>query len=326
MPKSLSAINEDLNELMAKLNMNSAGSCDDDAIGAAENDDSDSTEQRLEEDARRMAADDRCYDGLWLAGGHMGMMVGLSSEDFERDQLEEYLEEVSDGDISGTMDDHFIRIEGVPLEQIAAKLRKRNLCIASGVLRRMAEGDFPVRIRITRLSDEGTSMEEILKLKQQGNGAFASGKYQDAIESYKEALFLFPHDMFIAPIDEMKEVVTILSNEAECELRLERPDDVCQTATDALLFDGDHEKTRIRRAKAELAFFLQGKSLAHLVQARFDLQNVIDCHTTSTGIDKARKLKKEADSLLEKEMIKYREENPTGDFDIKVRFLNSTCW
>lgn len=285
------------------------------------------TEEELEDDNRRMAADDRCYDGLWLAAGHNGMMASITEFDFERKQMEDYLDEVKDGITGGTINDHFVKLGGVPLEEIGAVLQERELSVASGVLRRMAEGICPTRIRITRLSNQGTDIEEVRSLKQRGNQAFASKKYHDAIEMYDEALFLFPFEMYISPIEEMEEIVTILSNKAECELRLERLDDCCNTATDALLFDGDHEKTRIRRAKAELAKFSNGSSLAHLVQAMNDLKVILEYPAVTTaGANAARKLNKEAAVLLEQERVKYMKEEPGGDFEFKVHFLRSTCW
>ena len=55
--------------------------------------------------------------------------------------------------------------------------------------------------------------------------------------------------LFVGRIDQISELVTILSNKSECLLRKYQYEEAIKVATDALIFQSDHLKSRIRRAK-----------------------------------------------------------------------------
>ena len=112
----------------------------------------------------------------------------------------------------------------------------------------------PPIVRITRVSEK--EMSEMMQTKRKGNDLFVAGKFEEAYETYQDALTCVCNHMFyIAPTDQVAEVVNILSNQAECSLRLHNYDDAAITATDALVLNSDHDKSRIRRAKAELSLY-----------------------------------------------------------------------
>ena len=77
-------VKNDLEELMSKLKMDST---------ELDNEQFDSNDDDEEAEARLMAICDECHDGLWLADGHDGMMIELSSADFEVNQMDDYLDE-----------------------------------------------------------------------------------------------------------------------------------------------------------------------------------------------------------------------------------------
>jgi hypothetical protein len=173
---------------------------------------------------------------------------------------------------------------------------------------------------------DSSKREEILELKRKGNQAFQETKYREAVELYEDALLCFDPNMFVGPISDMNELVTILSNTAECHLRLEQYNDAGSMATDALMLDASHEKTRIRRAKAELALHKEG-SFISLIQANLDLQEVLDGpNPSAAAIDKANKLLKEVNSELDREEKRMLSKNPNADWAFIVRQMKVTCW
>ena len=91
--------------------------------------------------------------------------------------------------------------------------------MASGVNRRFVEETTPSRIRIQKFLEE-LEMKPLLEHKKQGNEMFGKKQYQDAIDLYDKALMIIP-EMYVGPYDQAEQIVAILSNKAECELRLE---------------------------------------------------------------------------------------------------------
>lgn len=127
----------------------------------------------------------------------------------------------------------------------------------------------------------------------------------------------------------MDEVVKILSNQAECQLRLCEYKDAARLATDALILDSDHEKSRIRRAKAELELYkIDRESLAYLVQAKHDLEEVLNSSDSSiSGHRTSKTLLVQTHELLDRERQRYEEESrPDTDFKFDVLLLRSKCW
>lgn len=153
------------------------------------------------------------------------------------------------------MEEDFISLNfhhspGDDMYRLKQSLFDRNLHLADGVLRRHFEETPPSSIQIECL--EELEMKEMLEIKQRGNEMFEKGEYEGAIELYEQALFEVCC-MFVGPKDQVEQIVAILSNQAECQLSLHLYRDAGETATNALIYMGYHDKYRIRRAKAGLA-------------------------------------------------------------------------
>jgi tetratricopeptide (TPR) repeat protein len=274
-----------------------------------------------------MTQDDRCWDGNWLAGGLNLMFVGLNSDEFCQNQMTEFLEEKDEATIGGVLQEEheFLTLPLDGDEDAWAKmhiriLRPRKLHLAGGAIRSFTDGTCPPRIRIRKLDSE--EMEELLEHKKLGNQAFSSKEFEKAIEHYDDALIVVLLDMFVAPVEQINTIVSVLSNKAECELRLKRYKDAGCTATHALMFDNDHEKSRLRRAKAELAM----AGLPYLVQAQVDLQEIVENLYSKAGVKEAKELLNQLDEILDMEKKSKLNQDPDFDYYFYVRMLKSKCW
>eukprot|EP00956_Cyclotella_meneghiniana_P006850 scaffold9209_cov22-Cyclotella_meneghiniana.AAC.2 len=91
------------------------------------------------------------------------------------------------------------------------------------------------------------------------NQKFMTGMFKEAFDSYKKALDCVAiYDFYVAPLN------------------------AARVATNALILDSDHEKSRIRRAKAELELYrIDPGSLIYLVQAKHDLEEVLNSYDSS---------------------------------------------
>ena len=272
-----------------------------------------------------MAQDDRCWDGNWMTSGLNLMFVGLTSDDFCQNQMTEFLDEKEDGGGVLQEEHEFLTLPLDGDEDAWAKmhiriLRPRQLHLAGGAIRSFTDGTCPPRIRIRKLNSK--EMEELLEHKKLGNQAFSSKEFETAIEHYDDALIVVPLEMFVAPVEQINTIVSVLSNKAECELRLKRYEDAGCTATDALMFDNNHEKSRLRRAKAELAI----AGLPHLVQAQVDLQEIVENLYSKAGVKEAKELLNQLDEILDMEKKCKLNQNPDFDYDFYVRMLKSRCW
>jgi tetratricopeptide (TPR) repeat protein len=97
---------------------------------------------------------------------------------------------------------------------------------------------------------------EVDRLKDAGNLEFSSGNYEKALEKYSACLDLeVPKDVQIV----------LLSNSAECWLRLREFQKALESASAALLVDEKHVKSLLRSAKAK-------KGLNMFKSAKVDLQ------------------------------------------------------
>jgi len=136
------------------------------------------SESRIDEDL--MAQDQRCWDGNWLVDGYNGMFIKLNNEDFMEAQLAEFQRDQESGRILKQADEFLILdhiIGSDRLEENWAKiqlefLRPRNLHVADGVVRRVAEGNCPHRLRIRRIPKD--EWIKVLEFKQEGNTAFGA--------------------------------------------------------------------------------------------------------------------------------------------------------
>jgi len=277
----------------------------------------------------KMVEDDRCWDGNWLADGCIGMFIRLSEENFCEEELELYLEEQKEKGERLSTSNHrfkdafvFLPTEGDELGWTRLKdqiLKPRKLHVANGVIRMFLHGGCPPRIRIQKLEPE--EMEELLDQKKLGNQAFSNHEYEKAIQHYEEAL-LYSNDLYVAPIDQVDEIVNILSNQAECYLRLKNYKDAGKAATDALMFNSNHVKSRLRRAKAEIAI----THVSYLAQAEVDLQNILTDHCSKGGVKQVKEYLTKVEGLLDTERKKFEKQKPDSDWDTYLRVLKSTCW
>jgi hypothetical protein len=103
---------------------------------------------------------------------------------------------------------------------IAEFLNRRDLHLACGVFHLFLIGTHPSKIRISRM--DPIEMEGLLRHKKLGNEAFAKKDYERAIECYDDALGAVLTDLYVSPKDQVKEVIDVLSNQAECHLRLKQ--------------------------------------------------------------------------------------------------------
>jgi len=286
---------------------------------------------------REMAKQDACFDGSWIYDGHCGMMIGLDSPDFMEIQYEDFVDE-KEQDPSLDVKEEFVSLEFVDreseedLSRLFQSLRERNLFVTNGVLRRFVEDMAPTRIRICRLHEE-LELKPMMELKQRGNEMFGKKKYQDAIDLYDEAVVFVADDMYIGPCDHIELIVNVLSNKAECELRLGMYYEAGNTATDALVFM-EHEKARIRRAKAGLAIAKKRdedkleSSVADLLQAKKDLEEVLDPKNDCTLAAKeaCQKLMPNIENELNRWKIALLEKRPKLDWDLYVRMIRCNFW
>lgn len=271
-----------------------------------------------EESDEAATTNDAHFNGCWMILGFNGMVMTL--------------DEIYSRELSGEDEEKGQECMDFssPPEYFIALADSKNLSIADCVIRRYAEGHCPSRIPITRLSER--DMDEISTAKRQGNQAFQEGLYEKAIELYEEALFCVLGPMLISPSDQQKEVVAVLSNTAECHLRLRQYSDAGQIATQALLLDSGHEKSRIRRAKAEIVLAAAGdikKKSHYLVQAWVDIQTILEDRpipASASGVSTALKMKQDVENRLKKAKKRYLAEHPKADWELVVRVDKSTCW
>mmetsp|Transcript_7762 Transcript_7762/g.11496 ORF Transcript_7762/g.11496 Transcript_7762/m.11496 type:complete len:366 (-) Transcript_7762:124-1221(-) len=277
---------------------------------------------------RKLAQDDRFWDGSWRADGFMGMFVRFDSEDYLEDQMAMFFEEQEDSSSPLQIEDAFLDIlsggdvetEVVRLHQ--GKLIPGKLHLASGVSHRIIMGICPPKVRIVKLDTE--DMEMLLKNKALGNQSFSKGKFEEAMEHYEEALLSIVDNLFVAPTDQIKQVVNVLSNQAECHLRLNQDTEAGDAATSALLLDEGHDKSRIRRAKAELSI----GGTAYLCQAEVDLEHVIEMQSSETSVENATSLLRRVKSKLKYEKKIFEQENTNKDWgwDLVMRSYKCRCW
>ena len=275
--------------------------------------------------------DDWRWDGNWPFLGHDGMMQDLEDvEHFLEQERKEQEEETSTTQDDDDDDALFLTLPAIGggEEQdewatfLSSKLQPRNLCLADAVMRRFAEGRCPPKFRIRTLS--ASIMKSILDYKQKGNAAFSKQEYYEAISQYQNALDCCGKvKLYVAPKDQIETIVTILSNLSECFLRLKKYQQAGKTATDALVLDNSHEKSRMRRVKAELGL----AGAPQLIQAKLDLEEIINVHYSKAGVQQANEYLEEVNKLLEMEKQMFAKAHPESeDWDFFVRLVSSKCW
>ena len=96
------------------------------------------------------------------------------------------------------------------------------------------------------LDDE--AFERMLAVKSVGNAAFGKEQYSDAIAAYNEALSLFGER--VGSGAQREEKVKVLSNRAECHLKLFDWRAAERSASEAICLSPSHTKSLLRRARA----------------------------------------------------------------------------
>lgn len=145
--------------------------------------------------------------------------------------------------------------------------------------------------------------EAMMQLKDKGKRAFQRGQYKTALDCYIKAEELMGGDitgMFLVP-HQRAEMVTLLSNQAECYLRLKKYEESIVQATKALQLDKRHSKSLLRRARASIHGSDQfGSDLVTsmaVASAAEDLQAII--HMKGEGIEEAESLMDEMEKKLD---------------------------
>ena len=101
-------------------------------------------------------------------------------------------------------------------------------------------------------------LEYMLERKEQGNALFAAGRYNSAMAPYQEARNAALGKSGGPKAKECEaEMVKVVSNTAECYLRLQEYGKCFAYATEALDRDETHSKSRLRKAKALIALGTQ---------------------------------------------------------------------
>lgn len=281
------------------------------------------------------------YDGSWLATGVHGMMLPLQNrqtmEAFVESEQAEFEQEIIESNSTNTLrkedaDRLFVHLEegvgddpevwGCLLDRV---IRPRQLHLADGLVRRAAEGLCPSKIRIRNATEAQWKL--IVNFKGQGNQAFGQKDFAKAIDFYHQAIELFPKSMLVAPKVQVEQLVTILSNMAECHLRLKQYLKAGHRATEALVLDNAHEKSRIRRAKASLAIVYDNdESPSYLVQAQQDFQEVLENDPTSDGRKTAKSFLEDLKEVLQMEKKTFAKKHPEADWEDYVQAVQSNCW
>jgi hypothetical protein len=152
---------------------------------------------------------------------------------------------------------------------------------------------------------DNASFCKMLAEKAKGNKAFSREQYNGALESYLRAeeclggavsgFYLVPH--------QRAELVKVLSNQAECYLRMQKYKDCIIQATSALQLDMRHEKSLLRRAKA-IIFDTDSFNSCHVMvayRACEDLEVVIALG--GDGVNEAKALLKKIEDAREKAKV-----------------------
>jgi len=311
-------------------------------------------EEKEEAEAEYYSSLFQMYDGNWPVDGRpdlTGEGLKIIQNKVQDDRADEgEAQDFHHADADGNGGDHdeeggFFYLEDYfPLQEkyndMFQLLKCRNLAMASILLRRMKADIAPPYVRIRWLKE--WERKKILECKKKANEARLFRQYEKALKLYEGALVYFPARMFVAPEPDINEMVGILSSQAECYLQLDDYQNAGQLATYALLFDGQHVRSRVRRAKAELALarIHEEHAAEYLVQAKVDLETVA---VESSSSDTTKSYKSRSSSkyledspekllqevvipLLERERRIYYDGFPGGNWELHMKVLEARCW
>ena len=111
---------------------------------------------------------------------------------------------------------------------------------------RLCSPDLPAE-DVSRLDEDTFAIA--MSHKAEGNAAFGSQTFGAAVEAYEAALGVYG-DRGGARGSQRDEKVKLMSNLAECRLKLERWEDAAAAASEALALDPAHAKSLVCRSKA----------------------------------------------------------------------------
>jgi hypothetical protein len=119
----------------------------------------------------------------------------------------------------------------------------------------------------------------MLKKKEKGNRAFSREQYKSALDNYIEAEHYLGGagaGIYLVAA-QREELVKVLSNQAECYLRMHKYEDAIIKSSAAIQLNKHHEKSLLRRAKAILQAKNKDNTVDSLMeaQAKEDLQVLI---------------------------------------------------
>ena len=128
----------------------------------------------------------------------------------------------------------------------------------------------------------------VISSKEAGNRAFVLGLYEEALNHYRVALGHFKRKDVTATVNVVQktEHVKLLSNSAECYLKLNDAFRAEKTASSAIAIDGNHIKSLYRRATARLTLAQEkdASNEALLQAALTDIQVVLDDNTSNRSV------------------------------------------
>jgi len=125
----------------------------------------------------------------------------------------------------------------------------------------------------------------MLKEKDKGNRAFSRGQYKSALDCYLQAEKMMGGEVsgiYLVP-NQRAEMVKVLSNQAECYLRMKKYEEAFIQATTALQLDKRHQKSMLRRAKAIIYSSERLNSMV-AAQAAEDLQSIIEMKSPGSRV------------------------------------------
>jgi len=239
------------------------------------------------------------WDGFWGYGGLCSMMEHLDGPNFVESQQEAFLLEKGRNPF---LKEEFIAL-GFYQHNCAAHrvnlneaMSVQKLHMADGLVRRLEQGMILPRIRICRL-DEELELKPLIDLKQRGDEKLVEEKYEDAIDLYTKALLIVENkDLYVAPRDQIEQIVAVLASIAECEFRLGNYSEAGVASTDALVFMKDHGKSRICRARSGLELAKHerdGTDLEKCVEVLMQAQKDLECTFAAQETWGCRNLKPE---------------------------------
>ena len=136
--------------------------------------------------------------------------------------------------------------------------------------------------------------------------------------------------MYVGPKDQIEIITNVLSNKAECELRLGRYHDAAKTATDALVYLNQHKKSRIRRSKAQFAIAKQRgdkleNNLRYIVQARTDLMALHRVRVSAAASEIFKTMFPEVNEECARIKVDIWDKRPNFDYDTFVCTYQKKC-